>query len=100
MEPHADPMMPAPDSTGRHPRAFRGQGRGASRGHGAYVPRDEELDGLRDGESEQGGDEGVVVEDGEVGESRGRRRGGAVVGSTPVPHGPSPWLLDGRRGPA
>lgn len=79
---------------------FLGKKRERERGH-RTLPRDEEFDGLRDGESEQGGDEGVVVEDGEVGESRGRRRRGGVVGSTTVTHGPeslAPWM-DGP-GPA
>lgn len=64
------------------------------------VPRDEELDGLRDGESEQGGDEGVVVEDGEVGESRCRRRRRYVVGSNTVPHGRRNPLAPGWTAPA
>lgn len=50
-------------------------------------PRDEELDGLRDGEADEGGDEGVVVEDGEVGEGRARRRRGGGGAISTVPHG-------------
>ena len=59
------------------------------------LPGDEELDGLRDGEAEQGGHEGEVVEDGEVGEARGgvRRRRGGGGAITTVPHGLFSWLL-------
>jgi hypothetical protein len=74
-------------------------------GNGRGVPCEEELDGLRDGEAEQGGDEGVVVEDGEVGEApvMRRRRGGVV--STTVPHGrkslaPGRAVRPARRCPA
>jgi hypothetical protein len=88
-EPQADPATCGPGPASKHrPRTRTASATRRRAGWNLDSPGDEELDGLSDGEANEGGDEGVIVEDGEVGEprTRCRRRGGGGAIST-VPHG-------------